>query len=118
MPLLAAIAGVAVTDLALLALTAVLSETNTTAVLAVMVGLAVGIDYSLLVMNRYRQQLVAGMAPADAAAMAGATSGTAVCVAGTTVFVAMVALSIVQIPFLTIMGLARAGQSWLRSRRR
>ncbi|HEY1651607.1 MAG TPA: MMPL family transporter [Acidimicrobiales bacterium] len=108
-PLLAAIAGVAVTDLAVLALTAVLSETNTTAVLAVMVGLAVGIDYSLLVMNRYRQQLVAGMAPLDAASMAAATAGTAVCVAGTTVFVAMVALAIVQIPFLTIMGLCAGG---------
>jgi uncharacterized membrane protein YdfJ with MMPL/SSD domain len=108
-PLLAAIAGVAVTDLAILALTAVMSETSTTSVLAVMVGLAVGIDYSLLVMNRYRQQLIAGMAPAEAAAMAGATSGTAVCVAGTTVFVAMVALSIVQIPFLTVMGLCAGG---------
>ncbi|HEX3332774.1 MAG TPA: MMPL family transporter [Acidimicrobiales bacterium] len=109
LPLAAAIAGVAVTDLALLALTSVLSETSTTTVLAVMVGLAVGIDYSLLVMNRFRQQLIAGMAPAEAAALAGATSGTAVCVAGTTVFVAMVALSIVQIPFLTVMGLAAGG---------
>jgi uncharacterized membrane protein YdfJ with MMPL/SSD domain len=108
-PLLAAIAGVAVTDLALLTLTSVVSETSTTSVLAVMVGLAVGIDYSLLVMNRFRQQLEAGMAPPDAAALAGATSGTAVCVAGTTVFVAMVALAIVQIPFLTVMGIAAGG---------
>jgi uncharacterized membrane protein YdfJ with MMPL/SSD domain len=108
-PLLAAIAGVAVTDLTILALTAVLSETTTTAVLAVMVGLAVGIDYSLLVMNRYRQQLVAGMAPLEAASLAGATAGTSVCVAGTTVFVAMVALSIVQIPFLTVMGICAGG---------
>ncbi len=108
-PLLAAIAGVAITDLALLALTSVVSETSTTSVLAVMVGLAVGIDYSLLVMNRFRQQLETGMAPPDAAALAGATSGTAVCVAGTTVFVAMMALAIVQIPFLTVMGIAAGG---------
>ncbi len=108
-PLLAAIAGVVVSDLAILALTAVVSETTTTSVLAVMVGLAVGIDYSLLVMNRFRQQLVAGMEPPDAAALASATAGTAVCVAGSTVFVAMVALSIVQIPFLTVMGLCAGG---------
>jgi uncharacterized membrane protein YdfJ with MMPL/SSD domain len=108
-PLLAAIAGVAVTDLAILALTAAVSETSTTSVLAVMVGLAVGIDYSLLVMNRFRQQLIAGMTPADAAGLAAGTAGTAVCVAGTTVFVAMVALSIVQIPFLTVMGLCAGG---------
>jgi uncharacterized membrane protein YdfJ with MMPL/SSD domain len=108
-PLIAAIAGVAVTDLAVLALTAVVSQTNTTSVLAVMVGLAVGIDYSLLVMNRFRQQLIAGMAPTDAAGLAAGTAGTAVCVAGTTVFVAMVALSIVQIPFLTVMGLCAGG---------
>jgi uncharacterized membrane protein YdfJ with MMPL/SSD domain len=108
-PLLAAIAGVAVIDLALLGLTSVVSETSTTSVLAVMIGLAVGIDYSLLVMNRFRQQLAAGMTPPDAAALAGATSGTAVCVAGSTVFVAMVALAIVQIPFLTVMGVAAGG---------
>lgn len=108
-PLVAAIAGVAVTDLAILALTSVVSETNTTAVLAVMVGLAVGIDYSLLIMNRYRQELIEGKSPPDAAAFAGGTAGTAVCVAGMTVFVAMVALAIVQIPFLTVMGLCAGG---------
>jgi uncharacterized membrane protein YdfJ with MMPL/SSD domain len=108
-PLVAAIAGVAVTDLAILALTSVVSETNTTAVLAVMVGLAVGIDYSLLIMNRYRQELIEGKTPQDAAAFAGGTAGTAVCVAGMTVFVAMVALAIVQIPFLTVMGLCAGG---------
>jgi RND superfamily putative drug exporter len=52
LPLISAIAGVAVTNLALLALTSVINESSTTAVLATMIGLAVGIDYSLFVLNR------------------------------------------------------------------
>ena len=59
LPLVAAIVGVAVTDLSLLALTALVSESSTTPILALMIGLAVGIDYSLFVMNRYRQFLIA-----------------------------------------------------------
>ena len=61
LPLVAAIAGVAVTNLALLALTPVVNESSTTSILATMIGLAVGIDYSLFVLNRYRQQLVEGV---------------------------------------------------------
>ncbi len=109
LPLLAAVAGVAFTSLSLLALTSVISETSTTSILAVMIGLAVGIDYSLLVMNRFRQQLADGMTPPDAVALATATSGSAVCFAGTTVLIALVALAVVRIPFLTVMGLAAAG---------
>ena len=109
LPLIAAIVGVAVTDLSLLALTSVVNESSTTPILALMIGLAVGIDYSLFVMNRYRQLLVAGRTSEDAAARAVATSGSAVCFAGLTVLIALVALSIVNIPFLTVMGLAAAG---------
>ena len=61
LPLFSAIAGVAVTNLALLALTSVINESSTTAVLATMIGLAVGIDYSLFVLNRHRQQLADGL---------------------------------------------------------
>jgi RND superfamily putative drug exporter len=109
LPLIAAIVGVAVTDLTLLALTAVVSESSTTPILALMIGLAVGIDYSLFVMNRYRQFLIAELSSEEAAARAVATSGSAVCFAGLTVLIALVALSIVNIPFLTVMGLAAAG---------
>jgi putative drug exporter of the RND superfamily len=54
LPLLSAVAGVAVTNLALLALTPVITESSTAPILATMIGLAVGIDYSLFVMNRHR----------------------------------------------------------------
>jgi RND superfamily putative drug exporter len=109
LPLVAAIVGVAVTDLALSALTSVVNESSTTPILALMIGLAVGIDYSLFVMNRYRQMLIAKHSSEEAAARAVATSGSAVFFAGLTVLIALVALSIVNIPFLTVMGLAAAG---------
>jgi RND superfamily putative drug exporter len=109
LPLFSAIAGVAVTNLALLALTSVINESSTTAVLATMIGLAVGIDYSLFVLNRHRQQLAEGLGPERSIGRAVATSGSAVCFAGTTVLIALAALSIVNIPFLTVMGLAAAG---------
>ena len=109
LPLVAAIVGVAVTDLTLLALTALVNESSTTPILALMIGLAVGIDYSLFVMNRYRQLLITNLSTEESAARAVATSGSAVCFAGLTVLIALVALSIVNIPFLTVMGLAAAG---------
>ena len=108
-PLIAALVGVGVTTLLLTALTAVVSESSTTSILAVMIGLAVGIDYSLLIMNRYRQGLADGLAPQPAAARATATSGSAVCFAGLTVLIALAALAVAGIPFLTTMGLAAAG---------
>ena len=109
LPLFSAIAGVALTNLALLALTARISESSTTAVLATMIGLAVGIDYALFVMNRHRQQLAEGMELHDSVGRAVATSGSAVCFAGMTVLIALAALSVVNIPFLTVMGLSAAG---------
>jgi RND superfamily putative drug exporter len=109
LPLLSAIAGVVLTNVALLALTAVISESSTTPILATMIGLAVGIDYSLFVMNRHRQQLADGMEVHDSVGRAVGTSGSAVCFAGLTVLIALAALSIVRIPFLTVMGLSAAG---------
>jgi RND superfamily putative drug exporter len=108
LPLMAAILGVAVTELILMTLTSVATESSTTSILAVMLGLAVGIDYSLFIMNRHRQGMVAGQEPDEAAARAVATSGGAVCFAGATVLIALLALSVVNIPFLTTMGWAAA----------
>jgi len=100
---------VGVSILALQALTAAISEPSVAPTLATMIGLAVGIDYSLFVMNRHRQQIVGGMDPEESAGRAIATSGASVCFAGTTVLIALAALSIVNIPFLTVMGLSAAG---------
>ena len=109
LPLLSAVAGVVLTNVALLALTSRISESSTTPILATMIGLAVGIDYSLFVMNRHRQQIADGMELHESVGRAVGTSGSAVCFAGLTVLIALAALSIVNIPFLTVMGLSAAG---------
>jgi uncharacterized membrane protein YdfJ with MMPL/SSD domain len=109
LPLVAAVVGVATTTLGLSAATAVVTETSSTSILALMIGLAVGIDYSLFILNRHRQQLADGVDPEESIARSVATSGTAVCFAGVTVLIALAALAVVNIPFLTVMGLAAAG---------
>ncbi len=109
MPLITAISGVAAAILGLRGLAAVASISNTAVTLAIMIGLAVGIDYALFIITRHRAQLAAGLDAAESAAMAVGTAGTAVVFAGCTVIIAMAALSVVGIPFLTVMGLAAAG---------
>ncbi|HWN00727.1 MAG TPA: MMPL family transporter [Streptosporangiaceae bacterium] len=109
MPLLTALTGVGVSVLTLHGLAAALSVSNTAVTLAVMIGLAVGVDYALFIVSRHRAQLAAGLSPAESAAIAVGTAGTAVVFAGCTVIIALAALSVVGIPFLTVMGLAAAG---------
>jgi RND superfamily putative drug exporter len=82
---------------------------STTPALALMLGLAVGIDYSLFLLNRHRTQVRRGMDIAESIALANGTSGTAVAFAGMTVIIALVALTVTGIPFLSIMGLVAAG---------
>jgi RND superfamily putative drug exporter len=109
MPLLTALTGLAVSVLTIYGLAAALSVSNTAVTLAVMIGLAVGIDYALFILSRHRAQLAAGLTPAESAAVAVGTAGTAVVFAGSTVIIALAALSVVGLPFLTVMGLAAAG---------
>src|SRR5262249_14787870 len=108
MPLLTALTGVGVSVLTLHGLSAVLSVSDTAVTLAVMIGLAVGVDYALFILSRHRAQLAAGLAPAESAATAVATAGTAVLFAGTTVIIALAALAVVGLPFLTVVGPAAA----------
>ncbi len=77
--------------------------------LAVMLGLAVGIDYSLFILSRHRNQLAADMDPEESAGVAVGTAGNAVVFAGGTVIVALLGLYLVNIPFLSVMGTAAAG---------
>ena len=109
MPLITAIIGVVIGSTAITALTGLIEVSETAPILAVMLGLAVGIDYSLFILSRHRQNVGEGMSPRDAAAKAAATAGSAVVFAGTTVIIALVGLVVVGIPFLTVMGLAAAG---------
>ncbi len=108
MPLLIAILAVGTSMAGLFGLSQVVEVNSTTPALAVMLGLAVGIDYSLFIISRYRSYLVAGMGHREAAIRASQTAGSAVVFAAATVVIALAALSVVRIPFMTVMGLAGA----------
>lgn len=108
MPLVTALVAVGVSMLGLFSFSQVIDLSNTAPVLAVMLGLAVGIDYSLFIINRYRTYVIDGYDTRAAAGRALATAGNAVIFAAITVVIALAALSVVQIPFMTVMGLAAA----------
>jgi RND superfamily putative drug exporter len=108
-PLMVAIFALAVGVGAVFALSGVVEINTTTPVLAVMLGLAVGIDYSLFILSRYKNYVLEGDDHETAIASAVGTAGNAVIFAALTVVIALSALSVIQIPLLTTMGLAAAG---------
>ena len=108
MPLLTALFGVVIAVAGVLAFTGVVDISSTALTLALMIGLAVGIDYALFIVTRYRSQLAHGVDPEESAGLALGTAGSAVLFAGLTVVIAMVGLSVVGIPFLTVMGVCAA----------
>ena len=108
MPLVSAVIGVGLGALSMLIATHWIELNNMTPVLAIMIGLAVGIDYALFILSRYRAERRRMDGP-DAAGMAVGTAGSSVVFAGATVFTALFALLIARIGFLTAMGLAAAG---------
>jgi len=107
LPLLTALVGVATGVLGVEFMTRYIEMTNTATVLALMIGLAVGIDYALFIISRHREQLADPEQDVeDSIARAVATAGGAVVFAGATVIIALSALSVTGIPFLRVMGLA------------
>ncbi|MFD6548302.1 MMPL family transporter [Streptomyces sp. SAS_267] len=109
LPLLTALVGVGIGVSTITALASVLDLGSTTSTLAMMIGLAVGIDYALFIVSRYRAELAEGREREEAAGRAVGTAGSAVVFAGLTVVIALVGLSVVNIPMLTKMGVAAAG---------
>ncbi|MEU4271049.1 MMPL family transporter [Streptomyces sp. NPDC026092] len=109
LPLLTAIIGVGIGVSTITALANVLDLGSTTSTLAMMIGLAVGIDYALFIVSRYRAELAEGREREEAAGRAVGTAGSAVVFAGLTVVIALVGLAVVNIPMLTKMGFAAAG---------
>ncbi|GAA3631250.1 MMPL family transporter [Kineosporia mesophila] len=109
LPLITALVGVGATMAAIWLFTPLLDISSTVPLLALMIGLAVGIDYALLIVSRHRDQLRDGLDPEESAARAVAKAGSAVVFAGLTVIIALVGLAVARIPFLTVMGVAAAG---------
>lgn len=109
LPLLTAIIGVGIGVSSIAALAPVLDLSANTSTLAMMIGLAVGIDYALFIVSRYRAELAEGREREEAAGRAVGTAGSAVVFAGLTVVIALAGLAVVNIPMLTKMGMAAAG---------
>ncbi|MFE7224823.1 MMPL family transporter [Nocardioides sp. NPDC057577] len=108
LPIITAGVGVGIGTMGITALTAFTGVSSTTPMLATMIGLAVGIDYALFILSRYRSELDHTDDREEAIGIAVGTAGSAVVFAGLTVVIALAALSVVGIPFLTAMGLGAA----------
>ncbi len=109
LPLLVGLVGVGAGLLAAMGATAFFEMNSMTPALALMLGLAVGIDYALFIVNRHRQQLLHGMELQHSIGMATGTAGNAVVVAGVTVVISLAALTVTGLPILAQMGLVAAG---------
>ena len=107
-PLVSALIGVALAITLIFLSTAFATVSSTTPMLAIMLGLAVGIDYALFIVARHQDQVRAGTDPEESAARATGTAGSAVVFAGVTVLIALIGLGFAGIPFLTTMGIAAA----------
>ena len=108
LPIATALVSVVVGTMVLLSFSGVVTMSSTASALGSMLGIAVGIDYSLFIVSRHQSQVRDGMDLEESAGRAVATSGSAVVFAGATVVIALAALAVVNIPFLTIMGLGGA----------
>jgi RND superfamily putative drug exporter len=103
-----ALIGVAVGQILLAALAKPLGLPAFATVIAVMLGLGAGIDYSLLIIARFREQIAGGDSVRDASAKAAATAGASVVAAGLIVMVAIAGLLVIGIPLIGKLGIAAA----------
>ncbi len=108
LPLLNAVIAVALSMMGIAVASGFFDLSSSASSLALMLGLAVSVDYALFIVSRYRFELAAGRPPEEAVGRATGTAGSAVVFAGLTVIIALTALSVVNIPFLTAMGLGAA----------
>lgn len=108
LPILSSLVGVGIAVAGSMAFSDVVEMTTVTPVLGLMLGLAVGIDYCLFIVYRHRRQVREGMDVAASIGLANGTAGTAVLFAGITTTIALLALAVTGIGFLTVMGVIGA----------
>jgi putative drug exporter of the RND superfamily len=108
LPLITGIIGVCTSLLAVLLATHVLDIPSEAITMGSLIGLGVGIDYALFILNRHRKALLRGRSPAEAAGEALTTSGRAVLFAGSTVVVALLGMAVINLSVLTSMAQAAA----------
>jgi RND superfamily putative drug exporter len=108
MPILGAVIGVVITLMGITALASVVTIASASTTVTLMLGLSCGIDYGLFILSRHRSNLLNGMTPEESVPLAVGTAGSPVVFAALTVIIALCGLTVVGIPFLTVMGLAAA----------
>ena len=108
LPIVVALAGIAVGLPIIGLLTHAYPLQNFSTTLATMIGIGVGIDYALFVVTRYRQGLQAGLDPEDAVTTAIDTSGRAVLFAGLTVIIALLGMLAIRLSFISGLGIGAA----------
>lgn len=108
LPILTAVIGLGIGIMLVFIGSNFMNMSSVSITLAVMLGLAVGIDYALFILSRHRQNLAEGKSIRESIANANATAGSSVLFAGVTVIIALLGLAVVRIPFLTAMGIAAA----------
>jgi len=105
LPIVTGVAGVMASLFLVMLASHAVDLADSTPTMGALIGLGVGIDYALFIVNRYRKALVAGASVPDAIAQAVTTSGRAVLFAGGTVVIALLGMFVVQVDILT--GMAR-----------
>ena len=108
LPVLTGVAGVGTGSLAVILLSHVIALPDTTPTMGALIGLGVGIDYALFIVNRHRRELMAGARVDEACVRALNTSGRAVVFAGVTVVVALLGMRLLGMSILSGMVLGAA----------
>ncbi|WP_063017033.1 MMPL family transporter [Nocardia niwae] len=109
LPIVTALVGVAIGLTGILGVAAFVDVPAAATSLALMLGLACGIDYALFILSRHRHNIVLGLAADESIPLAVGTAGSSVVFAAVTVIIALCGLALAGIPFLTVMGLTAAG---------
>ncbi len=108
LPIVVAVIGLLVGQLLILVIARAFDVASFAPELASMIGLGVGIDYSLFILSRYRQDLLAGKDPKEAISIAVRTAGRAVLFAGSTVIIALLGLFVLGVTFFYGLAIAAA----------
>lgn len=108
LPILIAVSGLAIGQFSILLITGFMDVASFAPELASMIGLGVGIDYSLFILSRFRQEVLAGADPKDAIRTATRTAGRAVLFAGSTVIMALLSLFVLRVSFFFGIAIAAA----------
>ncbi|MEK3964374.1 MMPL family transporter [Paenibacillus sp. FSL H7-0323] len=109
LPLITALLGVGIGVGGAFSISKFIEMPSVTSVLALMIGLAVGIDYALFIVNRQRRMIIdQGLSAQEGAARAIGTSGSAVFFAGLTVIIALCGMLVIGLTFLSTMALVAA----------